>query len=140
MATEPEIIAEPGAECADGRDVHSEVDEYYRKPGGAGEIPECARAAVGIGQQQSEYKRERGETADGHDRGMAAGKAGKRSREDPFASHGEKDPDNGVDRCGDETKAGEDDHEVDDEQRRWRPVPAGEILQRAVLLGEAEDI
>jgi len=37
---------------------------------------------------------------------------------------------------GGEAEAGENDHKIDGPQRRRRPVPAGEITQRATLLGE----
>jgi hypothetical protein len=127
VTPDPELGAESGTERADGREVNREVNEHHGKPGGSGEIPERAGAAVGVGQRQAEHEREPGGAADRHGRGVAAGKPGKRRRENPFASHGEQDPDDRVDRGSDETKAGEHDHEVDHPQRGRRPVPAGEI-------------
>ena len=46
MTPEPELVAERGAERADARDIHSQVDEHHREPDGSGEISERARAAV----------------------------------------------------------------------------------------------
>jgi hypothetical protein len=140
VTPDPELGAEPGTERADGRKVNGEVKEHHGKPGGSGEIPERAGTAVRVGQRQAEREREHRDAADGHGRGAAAGKPGQRRRQNPFASHGEQDPDDRVDGGGDETKAGEHDHEVDNPQRGRRPVPAGEIAQRAGLPGEAEDI
>ncbi len=76
MSPEPELAAELGAERADGRDVDGQVDEYEREPADSGELPERARAAVGVGQRQSEQQREHGEAADRDDRGTAARQPG----------------------------------------------------------------
>ena len=43
VSPKPELLAELGAECPDDRDVHGEVDEHDREPGGSAEIPERAR-------------------------------------------------------------------------------------------------
>jgi ABC-type Zn2+ transport system substrate-binding protein/surface adhesin len=67
---------------------------------------------VRVRQRQSEQQREDGEACDRDGRGPAAGQPGERPRKDPFASHGEQDPDGRVDARGDEAEAGEHDHEI----------------------------
>ena len=46
MPAEPELVAELGAERADGHDVHGQVDQHHRQRGGSGQVPEGARAAL----------------------------------------------------------------------------------------------
>src|SRR5579875_66990 len=53
---EPELGAVSGAERADGRDVHGQVDQDHRQAARPGDVPERARAAVGVSQRQPEQE------------------------------------------------------------------------------------
>src|SRR5215472_4641720 len=139
MPHDLELVAELGAERADYRDVPAEVDQHHGERASREEIPSGARAAVDVGQRQPQRKREDGYEADRDDGSLAARQPGKRPGQRLFPAHGEQDPYGRVGGGDDETETGEYDDQVDDPQRRRRPVPAGEVPQRAGLGDEAGD-
>jgi hypothetical protein len=93
MPAEPELVAESGAERADDRDVHGEVDQHDRQAADPGQVPERGHATVDIRQRQPDHQRDHRYASDRHDGGPAAGQPGERRGKNPFAPHREQDPD-----------------------------------------------